>query len=721
MKTIYIAALVCIILSCYFECASGQQGNPHLDKKIRSLISKMTLEEKIKMLHANDLFSSAGVERLGIPPLVSDDGPLGVREEVKLGWVSANLTTDSATFFPNGSALAATWNPALAYQYGVALGEETRARKKNVILAPAFNIARTPLCGRTYEYYSEDPVLNSKLAVSAVQGIQSRQVAACIKHYALNNQETDRFKINVELSERALQEIYLPAFKAAVQQGGAWTVMSAYNKFRGIYCSENKYLLQDILKDQWGFKGIVISDWGGTHSTIQAAQNGLDIEMGTDAPYEKYYFAAPLLEAVKNGQVSTAMIDEKVYRLLWVMYHTSLSAKQPAGKINTPAHSSAAYNIAKESIVLLKNKRNLLPLNASEIKSIAVIGDNAVRTFHNGGFGADVKARYEISGLQGLKNKLGAAVHLEFAQGYRANYKTTDSEEARLAANRPDPVLIRQAADAAGRASVAIVFIGGNREVESEGQDRKDIDLPFGQEQLVNAIIAANPNTIVVVAGGSPYNLAEVNKQSDAIIWSWYNGAEGGNALADVILGKVNPSGKLPFTFPAKLQDSPAHALATFPGNDLTVEYKEGVFVGYRWFDSKKIEPLYPFGFGLSYSTFVYSDMHISKQRFNQDEKISVWLNVKNTGKISGNEVVQLYISKEDSKVLRPEKELKGFAKVWIEAGKSKRVQLILNVKDLAYFDEKSMKWQVEDGKYKLLVCSSSKDIRQKAELFINN
>src|SRR6185437_1245641 len=358
----------------------------------------------------------------GIPGLSMDDGPLGVREELSAngGWTPANLTTDSATFFPNGSALAATWNPSLANSYGVALGEEARARNKDIILAPAFNIARTPLCGRTYEYYSEDPFLNAQLAVAAVKVIQSQHVAACVKHFALNNEETDRGRVNVEVSERALREIYLPAFKASIQQGNAWTIMSAYNKFRGEYCSENSYLLNTVLREEWGFKGIVISDWGGTHSTVNAANNGLDVEMGSRPPYENYYFAKPLLDSVKAGIVSEKTIDEKVRRILWVIYKTSLNSNRPAGSINTPAHSKTVYDIASESIVLLKNENHLLPLHKEKLKTIAVIGDNAIHKFQSEGFGAGVKAKYEITALQGLQNAFGKSVDIKFAQGYTA-------------------------------------------------------------------------------------------------------------------------------------------------------------------------------------------------------------------------------------------------------------------------------------------------------------
>jgi beta-glucosidase len=721
MKIKFSQYFLCgVFMLAAFNCAHAQtKSSQQTEAKIATIIKKLTLEEKIALLHANGIFSTAGVPHLGIPGLMTDDGPLGVREDVLPGWGSANLTTDSATFFPNGSALAATWNPALAYRYGHDMGEEANARKKSIMLAPAFNIARTPLCGRTYEYYSEDPFLNAQLAVQSVKGIQSQHVAACVKHYAVNNQEVERGRVNVEVDERALREIYLPAFKASITEGNAWTIMSAYNKLRGVYCSENDYLLKQVLKGEWKFKGIVISDWGGTHSTIDAANHGLDLEMGSNPPYDSYYFANPLLAAVKAGKVSTKVIDEKVHRILWVMYHTTLSANQTAGKINTPEHSKTVYDIASESIVLLKNDKHLLPLNTSALKSIAVIGDNATHTFHLGGFGAGVKARYEVTALAGLQNRLGKTVDIKFAQGYSGFYRQHGknvNEETKNA----DPAMIEEAVKVAKSTDMAILFIGGNRDYESEGSDRKDLSLPFGEQTLVDSVTAANPNTIVVVVGGAPYDISEIKKNNHTIVWSWYNGSENGNALADVLTGKVNPSGKLPFTFPVNVKDSPAHALNTYPGENLQVDYKEGILVGYRWFDTKKIEPLYCFGYGLSYTDYKYSGLHTNKTSYNPNEYITVTLKVKNTGKYAGKETVQLYISKPGSAVERAEKELKAFKKIRISAGETVDVSLNIPVKNLAYYDMKIKQWVVEPGKYKLLAGTSSKDIKESSTITVN-
>jgi beta-glucosidase len=705
----------CLILGVIALLAALQGNaqslvNPATEAKITAIIKKMTLEEKIEMLHGNALFSSAGVPRLGIPEITCDDGPLGVREEVlRFDWKTAGWTTDSATFFPNGSAIAATWDPAMAHKYGVALGEEANARKKIVMLSPAFNICRMPLCGRTYEYYSEDPYLNGQLAIEAVKGIQSQHVAACIKHYAVNNQELERNSVNALVSERALNEIYLPAFKAAVQQGNAWSIMSAYNKVNGFWCSENDILLNKILKGEWGFKGVVISDWGGVHHTVAAANAGLDIEMGSSGPYNKWYFAQPLLDSVKVGKVAENVINDKVRRILRLIYSTSMSANHPQGSIATPAHGKAAYAIAAGSIVLLKNDRHLLPLKTKEIKSIAVIGDNATRTFASGGFGAGVKVKYEVTALAGIKARLGKTVDIKFAQGYKANYKSGNKNQEQEDYNKPDQGLIDQAVAVAKTTDVAVLCIGGNREYESEGHDRKDLSLPFGEQALVNAVSAVNKNTIIVIMAGAPYDLNEIEKSNHTIVWAWFNGSEAGNALADVLTGVVNPSGKLPFTFPVSLNDSPAFALGTYPGENLTADYKEALLVGYRWYDTKKIKPLYSFGFGLSYTTFAFSNLNVQK---GAGKQATVTVTLKNTGKTDGAEVVQVYVKQEKPSVERPEKELKAFKKVFLKAGESKKISLLLNQSAFSYYDDKKHGWVADSGRYDILVGNSSADIK---------
>ena len=713
MRIKYIIVPVAVLF--LFGNVSAQRVNQAaIQHKINYILKKMTLEEKIGMLHGNALFSSGGVKRLGIPELTCDDGPLGVREEIKrFDWNSANWTTDSATFLPNGSAIAATWNPAMANKYGIVMGEEANARKKNIMLAPAFNICRMPLCGRTYEYYSEDPYLNAQLAVQAVKGIQSQHVAACIKHFAANNQEFHRDSVNTLVDERALREIYFPAFKAAVQQGNAYAVMSAYNKLNGYWCSENDFLLNTVLKKEWGFKGVVMSDWAGTHHTVAAANAGLDIEMGSAGPYDEWYFANPLLAAVKAGRVSEKTIDAKVRRILWLIYHTSMSQDHPTGSIATPAHSKAAYEIASESIVLLKNDAHLLPLSTNKIKSIAVIGDNATRTFALGGYGAGVKARYEVTALAGIRSRFGKTADIKFAQGYKANYLANNIDEQNAGSSTPDQHLIDEAAALAKTTDIAILCIGSNREYESEGHDRKSLELPFGEQALVDAVTAVNPNTIIVIMAGAPYDLGKIKEANHTIVWSWFNGSEAGNALADVLKGTIDPSGKLPFTFPVSLHDSPAFALNTYPGENREANYKEGILVGYRWYDTKKIDPLYCFGYGLSYTNFSYSRLGTDKKQYEAGDKIKVSLNVKNTGSLAGKETVQLYVNKVNSAVLRPEKELKAFEKLSLAPGRSSKVILTIDVNSLAYFDDTQKQWVTEPGEYKIMAASSSKDIRQ--------
>lgn len=714
-----IACAVALFLPCIVNAQT--KADALLNQKINGIIKKMTLPEKIEMLHGNALFSSGGVKRLNIPELTCDDGPLGVRDEVlRFDWKSANLTTDSATFMPNGSALAATWNPRLANLYGTVLGEEANARKKIVMLAPAFNICRMPLCGRTYEYYSEDPFLNAQLAVQSVKGIQSQHVAACVKHFAANNQEVNRNTVNTIVDERALNEIYFPAFKASIQQGNAYTIMSAYNKVNGYWCSENDYLLNKTLKNDWGFKGAVISDWGGVHTTIAAANAGLDIEMGSSGPFNKWFFADPLMEAVKAKKVSEEVINDKVHRILWVMFHTSMSTNKPSGSISTPAHTRAAYLIASESIVLLKNERKMLPLNTAQIKSIAVIGDNATHKFAQEGFGAGVKAKYEITALQGLKNKLPKQITLKYAQGYKANYLASNTPEQNAKSETPDENLIKEAVELAKTTEMVLLFVGSNREFESEGTDRKNLELPFGEQTLIDAVTAANPNTIVVVTGGAPYDLGKIKKNNHTIVWSWFNGSEGGNALADVLTGAVNPSGKLPFTFPESLKDSPAFALNTYPGENKTTEYKEGILVGYRWFDTKKIEPAYCFGYGLSYTQYNYTGLQVDKKSYRANDVIKVTVSLKNTGTRQGKETIQLYVNKVDAKVMMPEKQLKAFTKPNLQPGKTINVTMNIPVKDLAYYSVQDKKWIVEPGKYKILAGSSSRDIRQVTPITID-
>ncbi len=698
------------------------------DAKIDKLIAQMTLEEKIGMLHGNSMFSTGGVKRLGIPELKMADGPLGVREEISRdNWSAAGWTNDFATYYPASGALAATWNTKMAYTFGNSVGQEMRARDKDMLLSPAINIVRTPLGGRTYEYSTEDPFLNKKMAVPLIVGLQDNDVMACVKHFAANNQETNRDFYDVQMDERTLREIYLPAFETAVKEAKAYSIMGAYNKFRGDYLCENDYMLNTILRDEWGFKGVVVSDWAAVHSTIKTLKNGLDIEMGTPKKFNEFFLADKLIAAAKAGEISEAEIDKHVKRILNVLFQVkAMGGKDRVkGSIATEAHYQDAYKIASEAIVLLKNDKNVLPLKLDGIKSIALIGNNATKKNALGGFGAGVKTKREITPLEGLQNRLPSSIKINYAEGYLERYDLKNKGKlGDITLNGPvtidqlDPAKLQEAIEAAKNSDMAIVFAGSNRDYETEASDRRNLNLPFGQEELINKVRAVNPNTIVVLIAGAPFDIVDLSQKSPTLVWSWFNGSEGGNALADVLLGKINPSGKLPWTMPKKIEDSPAHATNSFPG-DKTVTYSEGILVGYRWFDTKKIEPLYPFGFGLSYTTFAFENAKTDKKSYTTNETIAVSITVKNTGKVDGQEVVQLYSSKSDSKITRAAQELKGFQKILVAAGKSETITIQVPVKELAYYDVATKKWTVEPGNYTLKLGSSSRDIKKEVAVTI--
>jgi beta-glucosidase len=702
------------------------------DAKINALIQKMTLEEKVHMIHANSAFAAGGIKRLGIPEIMTSDGPHGVRPEQGRDWKGVKDANDAGTYMPTNNTLASTWNPELGYAFGKVLGSEANARGKDVILGPGINIIRAPLNGRNFEYLSEDPFLISKMVVGYIEGVQSQGVSACVKHYAANNQETHRNDIDVNMSERALREIYLPGFKAAVQEAGVNTLMGSYNKFRGTYATENAYLMNDILKGEWGFKGLVMSDWGSVHNTQNALRNGTDLEMGTDLSlmygsvdqsaaaggtksarslYDRFFLADAALDAVKKDPTLVPLLDDKVRRILRVMYATSMmdGAKRQPGAYNTKEHQATALKVAEEGIVLLKNDGNILPLKKT-VKTIAVIGENATRANSLGGGSGQVKAKYEISALQGLKNELGSTATITYAQGY----KIARDQKA-------DPKMIAEAVAAAKAAEVAII-VGGSTHgydyskwsdnaYDAEGFDKPDMNMPFGQDELVKAVLDANPNTVVVLLGGGPIDVSAWAGQAKSIVEAWYPGMEGGNALAHILFGDVNPSGKLPFTFPVKLQDSPAMKLGEYPstpGDELKQTYKEDIFVGYRYFDTYNVVPQYAFGHGLSYTTFKYDNLSVTPG----SKSATVKLRVTNSGKTAGAEVVQVYVKDEQASVKRPEKELKGFQKVFLKPGESKTVTLTLDQNAFQYYDEAKKQWVLEPGKFDVLVGSSSRDIR---------
>ena len=699
-----------------------------MEKRIEKLIKKMTLEEKVGLLHGNSKFYVAGVERLGIPEWSLSDGPHGVRAEInRHDWAYAGWTNDSASYFPTGTAFAAAWNPELAYRRGEVLGEEARWRKKDVLLGPVVNIIRPPLCGRNFEYMSEDPYMNSVLAVAYIKGLQSRDVACSVKHFAVNNQETNRTTVDVECSERALREIYLPAFKAAVQEGGALTVMAAYNKFRGEFCAENNYLVCKILRNEWGFDGVYVTDWGAAHSTIPSMEAGLDLEMGTLIDkYEDWYYANPLIEAVKSGKIPMSLVDEKVGDVLRVMIKTNVldpKKRFGPGSMNTKEHQQATYDAAAEAIVLLKNQNNLLPLDFSSIKSLAVIGDNATRKHSNGGLSSEIKAVYEVTPLEALRAKWGDKVDIRFAQGYEKlstfveGSNNGQSSGTFSSKTQESDALLKEAVEVARTSDVALLVCGLNHDYDTESFDRLNMDIPYGQVELIQEVVKANPRTIVVMIAGSPLNMAAVDICSPAIVWAWFNGMEGGNALVDVLSGKVNPSGKMPFTTPVSLDQSPAHALGNFPGRDLKVNYEEDILVGYRWFDTKGLPVVYPFGYGLSYTTFNYSNLNTDKKTYDQADTIQATFTLTNTGDREGAEVAQLYVSDPVCSVMRPVKELKGFKKVFLKPGESRRITLDIPVSSLAFYSEAQSQFVVEPGEFILQLGASTSDIKQKISI----
>lgn len=696
-----------------------------MEKRIEKLIKKMTLEEKVGLLHGNSKFYVAGVERLGIPEWSLSDGPHGVRAEInRHDWAYAGWTNDSASYFPTGTAFAAAWNPELAYRRGEVLGEEARWRKKDVLLGPGVNIIRSPLCGRNFEYMSEDPYMNSVLAVAYIKGLQSRDVTCSVKHFAVNNQETNRTTVDVECSERALREIYLPAFKAAVQEGGALTVMAAYNKFRGEFCAENNYLVRKILRNEWGFDGVYVTDWGAAHSTVPSMEAGLDLEMGTLIDkYEDWYYANPLIEAVKSGKVPMSLVDEKVGDVLRVMIKTNVldpKKRFGPGSMNTKEHQQATYDAAAEAIVLLKNQNNLLPLDFSSIKSLAVIGDNATRKHSNGGLSSEIKAVYEVTPLEALRAKWGDKVDIRFAQGYEKlstfveGSNNGQSSGTFSSKTQESDALLKEAVEVARTSDVALLVCGLNHDYDTESFDRLNMDIPYGQVELIQEVVKANPRTIVVMIAGSPLNMAAVDICSPAIVWAWFNGMEGGNALVDVLSGKVNPSGKMPFTTPVSLDQSPAHALGNFPGRDLKVNYEEDILVGYRWFDTKGLPVVYPFGYGLSYTTFDYSNLNTDKETYDQADTIQATFTLTNTGDREGAEVAQLYVSDPVCSVMRPVKELKGFKKVFLKPGESRRITLDIPVSSLAFYSEAQSQFVVEPGEFILQLGASASDIKQR-------
>jgi beta-glucosidase len=729
MKKIYF---VTIIFVCYFFFCSFSQQPVYLDEtkpvdeRIEDALSRMTLEEKIAMCHAQSKFSTPGCPRLGIPEIWMSDGPHGVRMEfVWDDWQHAHWTNDSCTAYPALTCLAATFNPELSYRYGKALGEEARFRRKDIILGPGVNIYRTPLSGRNFEYMGEDPYLSSVMVVPYIRGVQENGVAACVKHFVLNNQEKWRDTINVVVSERALNEIYLPAFKAAVTEGGVWAVMGSYNKYKGEYCSHNDTLINEILKKEWAFDGVMLTDWGSAHNTNEAALNGLDLEMGTwtngltwgiSSAYDKYFLAKPFLEKIKSGELPESLLDEKIRRILRLCFRTNMNRQRPFGRKLTEEHTDIARKVAEEGIVLLKNEKDFFPIRPGLYKKIAVIGENAVKKLTEGGGSSELKAHREVSPLQGLVDKYGAE-HIVYSMGYASGAPDYSRE---LPSGYDADSLVRSAVAVAKAADVVLFFGGLNKNFQQdcEGDDRKSMDLPFGQDELLDEILKVNKNVGVIIVSGNAVSMPWLDKVN-GLMQSWYLGSEAGNATARVISGEVSPSGKLPFSIPRRLEDNGAHYFGekSYPGDGKTIYYMDDIFVGYRWHDTRKIPSLFPFGYGLSYTEFKYGEVSTDRKVYAEADTVKVLVKITNTGSMAGAETVQLYVSQDSPSLSRPVKELKGFHKQFLNRGEEKTVTLEIPVKDFALYDDRVSRWVVEPDKYTLQVASSSRDIKGAVEI----
>ena len=714
--------------------------------RIDGIIKKMTLEEKVAMLHGKNMFTSEGVEAQGIADMSYADGPFGIREEMEpKSWNPLGLANDSATFFPTGSALAATWSEDIAYEYGTGMAREARLRGKDMILGPAINIQRIPTGGRTFEYLSEDPYLSSRITVGYIHGVQDNGVAACVKHFALNNQETNRGSVNVIVSPRAMREIYLPPFEAGIVEGGAYGVMSAYNKINGYWCGENYQLLNQILRQDWGYKGMVISDWGGTHSVVESITAGLNIEMPT-----QNYHGQALIDSVRSGAVAESVIDERVREILRVrLLIDPVPAEKATSEMTAkPEQAAISYNVAIKSVVLLKNDGKILPVRDG-VRKIAVIGENADRKMANGGVGAGVKAKNEITPLQGLRDRVGKDIEIAYAQGYTSQQAgggrggfmgfgfrrqtPQEIEAAQRARDLEKQKMVDDAVKAATGADIVFFFGGTNRQWETEGSDRTDITLPYGQENVLEAVCKVNPNVVFIAVAGAPVDLRRVDAAVPAIMQSWFNGSEGGHALADILLGKISPSGRLPFSYPFKLEDSPAYALKNFPQTDAPIDddifvdlvvnkdeirngsdnrstavYSENLLVGYRWFDTRNLPVMYPFGYGLSYSEFQYSDLALSKASYKDGENIIATFTVQNTGAVEADDIPQLYVHRVDATVEWPNKELKAFKRISLKSGESQQVSLEIPVEQLKYWNEEAHDWTLEAGQVEIMLCHNS-------------
>ena len=738
MKRIILFCIVTFVwvISLLAQVPVYLDDSKSIEERIEDALSRMSLEEKIAMIHAQSKFSSPGVERLGIPDIWMTDGPHGIRPEVFWDeWEQAGWSNDSCVAFPALTCLAATWNPEMSLLYGKSIGEEARYRKKTVLLGPGVNIYRTPLNGRNFEYLGEDPYLASRMVVPYIQGVQHNGVAACVKHFALNNHEVNRHTSNIVVDDRALHEIYLPAFKAAVQEGKTWAIMGAYNLYRGQHASHNQFLLNDILKRDWKFDGVVVSDWGGVHNTLQAIKNGLDMEFGTwtdglssgaSNAYDNYYMGMPYLKMIKEELIGTIELDDKVRRILRLIFRTEMNRNRPWGAMNSKEHYKAARKIAEEGIVLLKNERNVLPIDLKKIKKITVVGENAIKMMTVGGGSSSLKVQREISPLDGIKARVGNEVEILWTRGYvgdaSGEYNGVITGQ-KLGDNRTAEEMLEEAVSMA-KESDCVIFIGGlNKSAgqDCEDADRKDLHLSYGQDNLIERLATANRNFIFVNVSGNAIAMPWIEKVP-AVIQNWYLGSEAGTALASILFGDVNPSGKLPFTFPEKIEDNSAHALGDFIfercNDTIDVKYNESIFVGYRWSDMHTDNlPLFPFGHGLSYTTFELGKPRIDKRELSMNENVTIKVPIRNTGDREGAEVVQLYISDLKSSLPRPVKELKGFQKVKMKPGEMVEVSFIIDKTDLSFYDDKKQEWVAEPGTFEIIIATSAIDVKSRVQI----
>ena len=743
-KTIILSAAALLLAACCnqpkFDGPTYLNPNAPVEERVEDALARMTLEEKVGMTTAQSKFSSRGVPRLGIPEVWHTDGPHGIRPEVLWDeWDQAGWTNDSCTAFPALINLAATWDKEMSLLYGRSIGEEARYRKKDIILGPGINICRTPLNGRNFEYMGEDPYLAGQMVVPYVKGVQENGVAACVKHYAVNNQEFQRTQSNSVVDDRTLYEIYLPAFKAAVQEGNAWAIMGSYNLYNGQFNCHNKKLLVDILKGEWGFDGVVVSDWGGCRDDEEAVLNGLDIEMGTwtngltgaaSDGYRNYHMADPYLKGLREGTYTTKELDDKVRRILRTIFRTSMRPEPNYGRFVCPEHYQAARDISAAGVVLLKNDNNTLPLNVPEGGKILLVGENVVKKMVVGGGSSNLKTAYEVNPLEGIQNAYGDKAEVVWARGYvgdtSTSYNAVDTGQD-LTDNRSPEVLIAEAVEAAKDADY-VIFVGGlnkSAHQDNESTDRLQITLPYGQEKVIEALAEVAKNLVVVNISGSAVAMPWADKVG-AIVQGWYGGTETGNALADVLTGKVNPSGRLPFSVPFCYEDGPIKTERQYPGikepgdQYWQTHYDEGVYVGYRWYDTKEIPVQFPFGHGLSYTTFEYSNAKAAKPSMTASGTLKVSVDVANTGDYDGAEVVQLYIADPEASIDRPAKELKGFEKVFLKAGEKKTVTFEIDAEDLSYFDADKHEWVAEPGEFQALFARSAGDVQTMVNFMLN-